>query len=139
MTPVFADTLYWVALINPSDPWHEAVLLSRASAGSRDIITTDEVLVEVLAALSGGGAYLRKRAAVFIRSMLTQTDVAVLPQSHASFMAGLDLYERRPDKGYSLVDCISMVSMRERGITGALTNDHHFEQEGFDVLVQRQA
>ena len=52
----------------------------------------------------------------------------------ASFARALDLYEARPDKEYSLVDCMSMVVMRERGITHVLTNDHHFRQEGFTVV-----
>ena len=49
-------------------------------------------------------------------------------------MRALDLYSQRPDKEYSLVDCMSMVLMRERGITHVLTNDHHFRQEGFTVV-----
>jgi predicted nucleic acid-binding protein len=44
------------------------------------------------------------------------------------------LYAARPDKGYSLTDCISMQTMRKEGLTEALTNDRHFEQEGFRVL-----
>lgn len=37
---------------------------------------------------------------------------------------------------YSLVDCISMVVMEERGIQHVLTNDHHFTQAGFTVVNQ---
>jgi hypothetical protein len=44
------------------------------------------------------------------------------------------LYIQRPDKGYSLTDCISMQTMRREGLTEALTKDRHFEQEGFQVL-----
>jgi predicted nucleic acid-binding protein len=58
----------------------------------------------------------------------------VIPQSRESFLSGLRLYEARPDKGYSLVDCISMETMRKEGLTEALTNDRHFEQEGFRPL-----
>ena len=58
----------------------------------------------------------------------------MIPQSRASFLSGVDLYEPRPDKGYSLVDCISMQTMRREGLTEALTNDRHFEQEGFRAL-----
>lgn len=47
----------------------------------------------------------------------------------------MDLYEQRLDKGYSLVDCISINVVRDRGITEVLTNDHHFEQEGFASLI----
>jgi predicted nucleic acid-binding protein len=39
------------------------------------------------------------------------------------------------DKAYSLTDCISMNAMRERGLTDILTNDHHFTQEGFHILL----
>ncbi len=50
------------------------------------------------------------------------------------FLSGFDLYRARPDKGYSLTDCISMQIMRREGLTDALTNDRHFEQEGFRAL-----
>lgn len=60
--------------------------------------------------------------------------VIVIPQSRESFLAGLQLYRARPDKGYSLTDCILMVTMRREGLTDALTNDRHFEQEGFRAL-----
>jgi predicted nucleic acid-binding protein len=65
---------------------------------------------------------------------LTNPAIRVVEQSRDSFLAGLDLYQSRPDKGYSLTDCISMQTMRRGRITEALTNDHHFEQEGFRAL-----
>lgn len=43
-----------------------------------------------------------------------------------------DLYSQRPDKGWSLTDCISFVVMIDRGLTG----DHHFEQAGFLALLR---
>jgi predicted nucleic acid-binding protein len=43
------------------------------------------------------------------------------------------LYKKYSDKAWSLTDCISFVIMRERGITEALTSDHHFEQAGFRI------
>jgi hypothetical protein len=61
-------------------------------------------------------------------------EVRVTPQSRESFLGGLPLYRARPDKGYSLVDCISMYTMRKEGLTEVLTNDRHFEQEGFRAL-----
>ena len=56
--------------------------------------------------------------------------------AHDSFIAGFELYRARPDKGYSMVDCISMQTMRHEGLTEALTNGRHFEQEGFRVLLR---
>ena len=44
------------------------------------------------------------------------------------------MYKARPDKGYSLTDCISMNTMRAEGMAEVLTNDVHFRQEGFRAL-----
>ena len=52
-------------------------------------------------------------------------------------MKGLDFYASRADKAYSLVDCISMDTMRQMGLAEVLTNDHHFTQEGFTILIKR--
>ncbi len=38
-------------------------------------------------------------------------------------------------KEYSFIDCISMAAMKERKIFQILTNDHHFAQEGFEILM----
>jgi predicted nucleic acid-binding protein len=60
--------------------------------------------------------------------------VDILPQTRANFDAALALYESRPDKGYSLTDCRSMVALRALTISEVLTSDHHFTQEGFTIL-----
>jgi len=58
----------------------------------------------------------------------------VVPQTRASFLAGLELYHARPDKGYSLADCISMQTMRRENIVEVLTHERHFQPEGFQAL-----
>ena len=60
----------------------------------------------------------------------------IVPQSRQSFLDGVSRYEQRLDKGYSLQDCISMNVMDADGITDILTSDHHFEQEGFNILMK---
>ncbi len=51
------------------------------------------------------------------------------------FHLGLERFEDRPDKGYSLIDCVSMVVMESNGIQEVLTSDKHFKQAGFTVLM----
>ena len=51
------------------------------------------------------------------------------------FERGLALYNARPDKEWSLTDCISFVVMADEGLTDALTGDRHFEQAGFTALL----
>jgi predicted nucleic acid-binding protein len=94
------------------------------------------VLVEVVNALSSPGTALRRHVGRMVRDLLEDPQVEVVLQSHSSFLTGLELHEKRPDKGYSLTDCISMQVMKERGITEALTHDHHYEQEGFITLIR---
>jgi uncharacterized protein len=77
---------------------------------------------------------LRREVAASVLSILTNPVIRVIPQSRGSFLDGLDLYAQRPDKRYSLTDCVSMQTMRREGLTEALTNDRHFEQEGFRAL-----
>ena len=60
--------------------------------------------------------------------------MTIIPQTRELFLAGLTLYEARPDKEYSLTDCMSMHMMRREGLTEVLTNDRHFTQEGFHIL-----
>jgi predicted nucleic acid-binding protein len=135
MRRVFADTLYWVAITHRKDQWHHAaVRVSRQLTGCH-LITTDEVLTEVLTAFCEAGPMLRQRAATLVRNLHKKATITVHPQSRGTFLSGLDLYEARPDKGYSLTDCISMNVMRQAGITVVLTHDAHFTQEGFTVLL----
>ena len=137
MRPVFADTVYWIATARPSDQWHAAAKEARRRLGRVELVTTDEVLTEFLAALSKGGPRLRSAATRTVRAMLAGANVRVIPQSRSSFTKALERYEARLDKEYSLQDCASMNAMEAEAITQILTSDHHFEQEGFTVLMKR--
>lgn len=134
MSPVFADTFYWAALLNPRDSLHQEAVAAGKSLNKTTVVTTDEVLIEVLTFFAGSGPQVRERTASFVRSLYLDPQVEIKAQSRDSFLAGLDLYEARLDKGYSLTDCISMNTMRVEGIADILTNDVHFAQEGFRAL-----
>jgi predicted nucleic acid-binding protein len=131
---VFADTFYWAALTAIADPAHaRAVEISRLLEPER-IVATEEVLTEYLTFFAGARPSVRDWAGRIVAELLNNLEVRIIPQSHASFLAGFELYRARPDKGYSLTDCISMQTMKREGLTEVLTNDRHFEQEGFRAL-----
>jgi predicted nucleic acid-binding protein len=134
MTALFADTFYWIALGDPHDSAHRSALRLTAERAASPIFTTDEVLTEYLNFFSSSPAASRRQAAAVARDLVASPIVRVIPQSRESFRAGLQLYSARLDKGYSLTDCVSMQTMRQEGLTEALTNDRHFEQEGFHAL-----
>lgn len=133
---IFADTFYWVALLSPRDTFHRQAIALTTKLGKTKIITTDEVLTEVLNFLSDGGTRLREQAVIIVRQLLNADSgkVVVLSQSRSTFLGALELYEQRLDKGYSLTDCISMMTMKQMEISQILTHDHHFTQEGFVIL-----
>jgi predicted nucleic acid-binding protein len=133
VTEFFADSFYFIALINPSDQHHAAAReASRQLAAP--LVTTSWVLIEVADALAMQG--MRRRVVTLVRRLETDPNVLVIPLDKGLFDRGFELYDRRPDKSWSLTDCISFVVMTERGLTDALTGDHHFEQAGFRTLMR---
>ncbi len=135
MRSIFVDTLFWLALINPRDQWHVRAIELETELTGNSFITTDAVLTEVLNYVSGYQAEARNRAVRFAQAVLNRPDIETVPSSRELFLAGVDLYAARLDKGYSLTDCSSMVVMREQNISEVLTHDRHFAQEGFIVLL----
>lgn len=135
MRTIFADTFYWAALFNPRDEWHLTVKSFSKNLVLVDLITTDEVLTEFLNFFSAYDIKIRQ-SAIQIQNILQNDFVQVIPQSHNTFLAGIELYRQRADKGYSFTDCISMQTMKQLGITEVLTHDRHFTQEGFNILFE---
>ncbi len=147
MEKVFADTVYWIATINPNDQWANAARAAKSQLGQQTLlVTTDEVLAEVLTAFSKTGrrqsgceeqgTRLREAVVEAVEKIRANPNVEVIPQSRDSFDRGLELYKARADKDYSLTDCVSMNVVRDRSIQKILSADHHFEQEGFIILMK---
>lgn len=133
MKTVFADTFYYLALVNPDDKRHQQARAYTASFNGR-MVTTSWVLIELADALAN-----RSTRSIFLRTLAqlrTDPDVTILPPDPDPFEEGVKLYSNRPDKDWSLTDCISFAVMRQQGLTEALTGDHHFEQAGFIALLK---
>ena len=129
MPLVFADTSYWQGRYFPQDQWHQAALAAeRRLESPMHLLTTQEVLTEFLARASGNEQTHRVGVET-LEELQNDPEITVVPQSAESFAKGFALYRARMDKGYSLVDCISMNTLDDYGITQVLTSDRHFEQE----------
>ena len=135
MKTVFADTGYWLALLNPRDQLHGKVQSVSASLGQVRIITSEMVLDELLAGLSVPP--VRAAAVNAVSTVLANPNVEVVPQTSLQFREAFDLYKNRMDKEWSLTDCSSFNLMKERGIAEALAHDEHFEQAGFVALLRK--
>lgn len=136
MRSVFVDAAFYIASLLPGDTLHQIALDQERTLSGVRLVTSDAVLVEVLAHVSGLGAATRAAAAVLVREILETDQVKVVRQDPELFDLALSLYEDRLDKAYSLTDCMSMVICRREGIADVLTYDRHFIQEGFAALLR---
>jgi hypothetical protein len=133
MSDCFADTYFFVALLFENDEAH-AEAQARAADLSERLYTSVWVLTEVADALAVPGR--RERFLPFLQFLRANPLVTIVPAEQTLFDRAAALYDQRPDKAWSLTDCISFVIMQDCGLRDALTGDHHFEQAGFNVLMK---
>jgi predicted nucleic acid-binding protein len=133
MNAVFADTFYFMALLNTRDAAHaRAVAVAKTLQGQ--LITTAWVLTELADAMSSPAN--RREFLSALDDLRTNPFVQIIPPEAALFDEGVRRFGNRLDKEWSLTDCISFVVMERLGITEALTGDHHYEQAGFVALLR---
>ena len=133
MTPCFGDTFFFLALVVEGDDAHERAVQTIANL-KRDLYTTTWVLTEVADGISAPST--RDVFVPLVRFLRSHPKVTIVPTTDSLFDRGVDLFDNRRDKGWSLTDCISFVVMGDHEITDALTGDHHFEQAGFVALLK---
>ena len=129
----FADSYYFFALLNSRDPgFAKATEFLKTYSGQ--LVTTGWVLTEVgdgLCRLANRSAFL-----LTVETLENDPNVEVVAFDDELFRAGVELFRNRPDKEWSLTDCISFVIMKREAIQEALTADHHFEQAGFRAILK---
>lgn len=140
MRVIFVDTSFFIALAVSRDRLHALArelhrrLLDDSSV---QFVTSEPVLTEALTRLSKYGGPIRAAAVLLALEVQQDPRFTVIPQTSALFHDGLDLFRRRPDKHYSMTDCMSMEICRQRRISEVLTADHDFEQERLTILLKR--
>src|SRR5947209_1759774 len=125
MKSVFADTFYFLALLNERDAAHERAVAASRAAGLF-LVTTEFVLIEP-----------QQRDEVLALCNLVETDpvFTLIRATTELIQRGRKLYRDRADKEWPLTDCISFVVMQDHALSEAFTADHHFVQAGFKALL----
>jgi predicted nucleic acid-binding protein len=136
LSEVFLDASYAIALAAPSDQLHSraVALAEKLEADRSRLVTTQAVVLEIGNALSK--RRYRMAAVQLISSLEADPSVEIVPLSSQLFADAFELFRKRPDKEWGLIDCLSFLVMEARGIVDALTADEHFEQAGFRVLLR---
>ncbi len=128
------DTGFFLALCQPRDALHPRAQ-AWAAAIAEPLLVTEYVLWETVNALSQ--PLDRPKVHALLRFVRAAPGYEVVPAGRELFERGLQLHEQRPDKEWSLTDCLSFVVMSDRGISRVLSHDHHYEQAGFEALLRR--
>src|SRR5712664_4100600 len=134
MRRIFADTSYWMALVNPRDQIHQKAVSVSRRLSSESLVTTDMVLAEVLNSFSD--SLYREAVGRMVARMRQDQNLTIITQTSAQFESALQRYQRAADKGWSLTDCASFQVMGAEKIQAALTHVHHFAQAGFETLLR---
>jgi len=132
MRPVFADTFYFIALLDSRDAAHAGAIYFSRLPGLR-LVTTDYVLLELADAFHKPS----QRGEFLILWEVLQRDSAfqIIPGSTNLLRLGVQYYKKRRDQEWQLTDCISFEVMENLGLKEALTGDRHFVQAGFKALL----
>lgn len=131
---LFVDTSYVLALFNSGDEYHtKALTLKHLTNVPITIFTTEAILLEVGNSFSGT-AY-RRKCVEFIRGFYNTKNIVIEPVTTDIIKEALSFFEKRLDKEWGLVDCISFLAMKKHGVKSALTADDHFIQAGFRALL----
>ena len=136
MRPVFADAVYWIALASPRDQWHDEDPGDTCPGAGRDHdhgggVRRIPVPFQRLWAPRAGGSATRNLEKALPEPGIVSSGRSPISRSLTDTLST----RRRPDKGYSLTDCISMEAMRQEGMSEILTHDAHFTQECFTILL----
>ncbi len=136
MKMIFADSCYWIALLNPKDELHELAKRVSGELGQYKIVTTEMVLVEFLNGLSRYAPPLRTQVSETVKRLQSSPNVEIIPQTCLQFRDALEHYGTHSDKEWGVTDCASFLVMKSKGISEALTHDHHFSQAGYLILLK---
>ena len=138
MNKVFADTSGWASLFLEKDSYHAkaSTFITQWQQQSQNVVTTNYVLSELIVLLSSFRGQQRLAILKFIETIRSANWIEIVHVGELLDKKAWQFLEKRLDKRWSLVDAVSFIVMQERGMTEALTADHHFEQAGFVRLLK---
>jgi len=136
MQPIFVDTSALIALGNQRDLFHAKAheVKKNYVKAKRRFITTSLVIVEFCNTFSN--CKFRKTAIEMVETIY-QSDKWIYINVDKDLMdKGFELFKRMEDKEWGLVDCISIIVAENFGLSEIFSNDSHFEQASFQILLK---
>jgi predicted nucleic acid-binding protein len=138
MNEIFLDTSFAIASVSEKDQFHQKAnnWLDKIEFSGISIFTTQAILLEIGNALSKSA--FRQIGINLLIHFENDPSTEIISLTGELYDKAFELFSRRLDKEWGLVDCVSFVVMKEREITEALTADEHFVQAGFRALLREE-
>lgn len=134
----FIDTSGWGAWADKREQHHLQAVRAVEEVwrlGGR-LVTTNWVLAELTALLTSPLRVSKPHQIQLLLDIRNDPGVEIITVDARLEAAGWHLWETRPDKDWTLIDCVSFVVMPQHGLAEVITADHHFEQAGFLRLLK---
>ena len=131
MSPIFVDTSALIALGNTRDQFHQQAqeIFKELVLAKNRFITTNAIIFELTNAFS---SVQYKSIAIKLIDMINNSKGwSIITIEDDLMTKGVNRFRKMLDK-----DCISMIISEEIGINRIFSNDHHFEQAGFVILLK---
>jgi predicted nucleic acid-binding protein len=134
----FVDTSGWAAWADRREQFHHLAVITIEEVWRQNgrLVTTNWVLAELTALLTSPLRVTKPQQIQLLQDIRADPGVVLVTIDPALEAAGWHLWEARPDKEWTVIDCVSLVVMQQRHISEAVTADHHFEQAGFVRLLK---
>jgi uncharacterized protein len=129
---IFIDTAAFLAVLNANDQFHPPAKMSwkETLASDSNLFSSNYVILETTTLLQHRFGIEAVR--LFTSDILPIIEIAWVDEAiHRQGMSALLVSNRR---SLSLVDCTSFEIMRQKGFDSVFTFDHHFREQGFNVI-----
>ena len=108
ISKAFLDTGFVIALINERDQYHQQALDLADLYEQYLLVITDAVFLEIANALARN---YKQEAIQVIEELTSSENVEIVRLTPELFERAFDLYKKRQDKSWGLVDCLSFIIM----------------------------
>jgi predicted nucleic acid-binding protein len=134
---LFVDTWGWCIIANPKEEQHlqaKQIIEARIEPTTH-LITTNFVLDETYTLVR---SRVHHQASVELHQkielLISNRSLKVVYINPEIEKVAWKIFEKYSDKDFSFTDCTSFVVMQMLKLTHAFTDDHHFEQMGFQII-----
>jgi predicted nucleic acid-binding protein len=135
MKKIFIDTNAFIALYFKKDQFHHiATNIHRELLKNNDYVTSNYVIDETITGLVMKSSHAD--AVEFFEDIKKSTFIDIIYINDTLEHDSFNLFKKLSDKEFSFTDCTSFLIMKHFKIKTAFTNDHHFEQMGFEILIK---